>query len=76
MDEASGFVIFVFGARHVDQGDAVMFIVISDEGQVVVGVHDSAAEEVAVEAFHMIEACGFQHYVCEFGRGDDFVAVF
>ena len=58
MYEAGTLVVLVLGAGHVDQGDAVVFIIVSDEGEVVVGVDDFAAEEVDVEALHVLEAAG------------------
>ena len=73
VDETRTFVVLILGAGDVDQSDAVVLIVVGDEGQVVVGVHDMTAEKVAIEALHVVEACGLQHYVCELGRRDYFV---
>ena len=71
--EAGAFVVFVFSAGHVNEGDAVVLVIVGDECQVVVGMHDFSTKKVAVEALHMIEACGFQHYVRKLRWRDHFV---
>lgn len=64
--------VLVRGFRVVNECYPVVFVVIGDEGEIVVGVDDVAAKEVDIEAFHMVEAGGFEDYVGEFGGRDDF----
>ena len=71
MDETSAFVVFVFGSGDVDESDAVVFVVVGDERQILVRMHDSAAKEAAVKTLHVLEARRPEDYVGEFGRRDD-----
>lgn len=71
MHQPSTPMVLIRGIGVVDQSNAMMFVVVGDEGQVIVRVHDVAAQEIDVEAFHVVEARGFEDDMCEFGGGLD-----
>lgn len=71
MHQTGAFVVLVFGAGHVDQGNPMMFIVVGDKRQVFVGVDDVAAQEVAVEPLHVVEAASAEDNMGEFRGRDD-----
>lgn len=71
MFEASGAFCFGSGVGHADEGDAVVFIVVGEEGEHGAFVDHAGAEEVLVVFFHGGVVVGAQHDVGEFaGRFD------
>ena len=70
--ETGGVAHFGREVGDVDEGDTVVLVVVGDEGDGRVAVHDAAAEEDGVEGDHGIELGGAEDDVREFGGGDDF----
>ena len=65
MFEPAGRLHFRGGAGDSDQGDAVVFVVVGDEGDHFVAVGDGAAEEGGVEVRHALQVGGAEHDVSE-----------